>query len=171
MLFREFAEMWLLSKRGTVKDNTYEISYKIVVRKHIIPYFSEKNLAEITPFDVQAFLRTKCGEVSKSLVKKAKQRVKGIFDMAVAMKFCEINPAVQLKYFKGIEQKTLNVYTAEQVGLITDYALQHRFGLDVIILLETGIRRGDANVKHKLKKFQEIHGNSWRKESAVPIAC
>lgn len=146
ILFSDWAVQWLESVHGTVKENTYEATYRNSVYNHLIPAFGEKRLNTIKPIELQIFLNQAMKKYSTDTVKKFKSCLKQIFDEAVYNGYCEKNPCYRLKTppsQKAAATIDDNIYTPQQIQLIKDYALIHRYGLDILLLLETGMRRGE----------------------------
>lgn len=146
ILFSEWAKMWLESIRGTVKENTFEATYRNSVENHLIPEFGNKTVDEIKPIELQTFLNKSAEEYSVDTVKKFKSCLKQMFDDAVYNDYCCKNPTYKLKVYRRattIEAVEDRIYTPQQIELIEAYALKHRFGLDILLLLETGMRRGE----------------------------
>lgn len=56
--FKEAAEEWLNMKKLEVKRTTFE-GYQIIVEKHLIPYFRNMNIADITESEVRAYFAAK----------------------------------------------------------------------------------------------------------------
>lgn len=146
ILFSDWAIQWLESIHGTVKENTYEATYRNSVYNHLIPAFGEKRLNAIKPIEFQVFLNKSIEAYSIDTVKKFKSCLKQMYEEAVFNGYCEKKPCYRLK----TPQKTSNVatvedkiYTPQQIQLIEDYAYSHRYGLDILLLLETGMRRGE----------------------------
>jgi integrase len=121
----------------------FNISYAIIVRKHILPQFGECQLNKIATFELQNFLNAKAKILANETVKKISRRLCGIFSAAMLQGLISSNPAIGLHSVKGAETAEKQVYTAEQTALITDFARTHRFGIEIILLLETGMRRGE----------------------------
>ena len=147
ILFSDWAVQWLESIHGTIKENTYEATYRNSVFNHLIPYFGNRYIDSIKPIELQIFLNQSANRFSVDTVKKFKSCLKQIFDDAVYNGYCEKNPCYKLKtphnqYTDTIEEDN-NIYTPEQMFLIEDFAFKHRFGLDILLLLETGMRRGE----------------------------
>ena len=146
ILFSDWAVQWLESVRGTVKSNTFEATYRNSVYNHLIPAFGEKRLNAIKPIDLQIFLNRSAEKYSIDTVKKFKSCLKQMYEEAVFNGYCEKNPCYKLKTPQKeigpavIEEK---IYTPQQMRLIEEYALNHRYGLDVLLLIETGMRRGE----------------------------
>lgn len=146
ILFSEWAKMWLESVHGTVKENTFEATYRNSVENHLVPEFGNKTMDKIKPIELQVFLNKSAERYSVDTVKKFKSCLKQMFDDAVFNDYCDKNPAYKLKIYKAVKtSQTIEdrIYTPQQIELIETYALKHRFGLDILLLLETGMRRGE----------------------------
>lgn len=146
ILFSDWALQWLESIHGTVKENTYEATYKNSILNHLIPAFGNKRLNAIKPIELQIFINQSAQTYSIDTVKKFKSCLKQIFDEAVYNGYCEKNPCYRLKIPKSstfVDTVESDIYTPEQMQQIEDFAQNHRFGLDILLLIETGMRRGE----------------------------
>lgn len=56
--FAKAAKEWLLKKEFEVRKTTYE-GYKIIVEKHLIPYFRDTDIASIEDIDVMEYFSSK----------------------------------------------------------------------------------------------------------------
>lgn len=69
--FGGWAKKWLETyKKGKVKDNTYDGTYRTPVEYHLIPHFGAAKLDAIKPVDVQAFFNQKSETCSLESMKK-----------------------------------------------------------------------------------------------------
>lgn len=141
--FSEWANNWLETVKGTVKANTYQATYRNTVVNHLIPEFGDRYLDEIKPYELQQFLNRSSEKYCHDTVKKFKSCLVQIFDEAVYNDFCEKNPCYRLKVIKQLTTEEQTIHTPQQIDLIQDFALTHRFGLDIMLLSETGMRRGE----------------------------
>ena len=146
--FNEWAAEWLRMKSGMVKSNTFEATYRNSVENHLVPEFGCMFIDEIKPIELQIFLNLMIGKYSTDTVKKFKSCLNQLFEEAVWNGLCKRNPCDRLKipkknYNLSIEQSDGRIYSIEQMKLIKEYAVQHRFGYEVFVLIETGIRRGE----------------------------
>lgn len=153
--FKDWAKEWLQMKSGMVKANTYEATYRNSVENHLIPVFGEDYIDEILPIKLQEFINSMIIKYSVDTVKKYKSCLYQIFEEAVWNNYCEKNPCTRLKipkkrYDLSLEERDERIYSVEQMELIKHYALSHRFGYEVRLLIDTGIRRG------------ELLGLSWK---------
>lgn len=153
--FGQWAVTWLKSIKGTVKDNTYKLTYANSVDNHLIPYFGKMNLADIKQIDIQTFFNEK-RQLSKETQKKIRMCLSAIFESAIDNELIFRNPCRNIKLL-GKDSAIKNVYSQEQVDLILNYAKNHRYGLEIIMLLTYGLRRGellgirweDVDIKNK----------------------
>lgn len=147
ILFSDWAVQWLESVHGTVKENTYEATYRNSVYNHLIPAFGERCLDTIKPIELQIFLNQSSEKYSTDTVKKFKSCLTQMFDDAVYNGYCTRSPCYKLKVVPKSQYDVAEVedeiYSPQQIKLIKAFALGHRFGLDILLLLETGMRRGE----------------------------
>lgn len=141
--FAPWARRWLeVYKKPHVSANTYALTYKNTVEKHIIPYFGKADLRAIRTSDVQAFYVSKQNELSGSMMDKCRMCLVSIFDAAIEEQLLFRNPAksktVTCSSAKAPAAK--RVYTDAQVAQICAVP-----DVDPIlpVLLQTGLRRGE----------------------------
>ena len=143
IFFENWAELWLNSMRGTIKDSTFYNNYRNVVYNHLTPAFGNRKLNEILPIDVQSLLYEKSLIYSNDMVLKIRNCLSQIYKAAIINQKCTLNPCVGIKLPKGKETKEKPAYTPEQAELIFEYAYSHRYGVEVQLMLETGISRSE----------------------------
>lgn len=147
MTFDTWAHKWLETyKKGTVKEYTYNFTYKSNVEKYLIPFFGKALLTDIRQIDVQRYfneVRTVDGEpLAKSTLDKQKIILKGMFDAAIDNDLCYKNPVKGIKYQQISEAAERRTYSREEAAKVEQYAKSCRqYG--VVIMLETGIRRSE----------------------------
>jgi integrase len=104
-------------------------------------------------------------------MKKFKLCLNSIFDSAIDNDLCYKNPAKKIPLPKSKGTKEKRDYTKEEAGIIIEYAKTHRFGLDVILLLTLGLRRGellglmweDVDFENKIIKINRAVSKSKNK--------
>lgn len=139
--FSQWATKWLLTyKKPNVSENTYLFTYENTVTKHLIPFFSGAKLADIKNVDIQSFFAKKTN-YSESVLSKMRMCLLGIFETAIDNELCYKNPVKNIKIKSTAKKNDKTVYTTKQIEAIENIA----FGQlnEVIILLETGLRRGE----------------------------
>lgn len=140
--FSDWAASWLLSVKGTVKDNTYNLTYVNSVNNHIIPYFGKMDVRDIKQIHIQTFFNEEGKRYSLETLKKIRMCLSGILDSAADNELIYRNPCRKIK-LAGKDDAAKRVYTQDQVNMILDYAKSHRFGLEITMLLTYGLRRGE----------------------------
>lgn len=147
MTFETWAYKWLETcKKGTVKEHTYQFTYKSNVDKYLIPFFGKALLTDIRQIDIQRYfneVRTETGEpLAKSTMDKQKIILKSMFDAAIDNDLCYKNPVKAIKYQQTAAKAERRTYTREEAEKLECYAKAHeQYG--VVIMLETGIRRSE----------------------------
>lgn len=139
--FADWARKWLETyKKPDVDDNTYRLTYQNTVEKHLIPYFGKAALNDIRPIDVKNFYASKKA-MSKSMLSKMRLCLNGMYDAAINNDLCYKNPAKGITFVSDKAKNKKGVYTDEQIKAVEAYAADKL--PEVIILLETGLRRGE----------------------------
>lgn len=141
--FDEFAEQWLKTcKEGRVSDVTYQYTYRNTVVTHLVPFFGRYELANITPNLVNEFYssKTKC---SPSAIHKMQLCLLGIFESAVDNGIINRNPAKNCKPVRGKHPDAKSVYTDDEYRRVIDFITAESGFLDIVLLLECGLRRGE----------------------------
>ena len=140
--FSRWAAQWLaIYKKPKVSANTYRLTYQNTVEKHLVPYFGDALLTDIRPADIERFYGTKSG-VSQSMLDKMSLCLNGIFESALENDLCRKNPARNIHPVSREARRKKQVLTDRQIAALEEYAGQNG-RLDVVLLLETGMRRGE----------------------------
>ncbi len=136
-----WAARWLtVYKKPDVTPLAYITTYEIVVRLHIIPELGDCIMMDLTPVDIKAFYN-KVSHLSKSICSKIKMCLNGIFDTAVENGLCEHNPAHKIKIESTAAPHTKEVYTDAEYEIASAWFLGCM--PEVVLMLETGVRRGE----------------------------
>lgn len=143
LTFKEWSITWLKLVKNSVKGNTFAASYINPVEKHLIPYFGDKQLSDFKQCDIQMYLNIIAEKYSLDTLKKHKSCLTQIFETAIDNDFCLKSPVRNIKLPKTKSRIEKSVYTTEQVELVIKYAYMHRFGSEIIFMLETGVSRGE----------------------------
>lgn len=144
-VFRDYAIRWLETfKKGKVKDNTYRGTYENPVLKHLIPYFGKAQINSIKQSDVQNFFDEKGREYSLETLKKMRSALNLIFVAAIDDDLCYKNPVNEnIKLQSTVSPAEKNAYTQGEYDIVWEFARSHRFGLSIMVLMETGISRSE----------------------------
>lgn len=139
--FADWARKWLETyKKPDVDDNTYRLTYQNTVDKHLIPYFGKAALVDVRPIDVKNFYASK-KSMSKSMLSKMRLCLNGMYDAAINNDLCYKNPAKGITFVSDKAKNKKDVYTDDQIKAVEAYAADKL--PEVIVLLETGLRRGE----------------------------
>lgn len=141
--FDAWANKVLESIKGTIKDSSYNLTYKNSIENHLIPYFGKRHLSDIKQMDIQHYFKIKGKELSAESLKKHKMALNKIFEKAVINDMCTKNPCIDIKITSDIKSEEKRTYTKEQCKLVIEYSKSHRFGLGVNLMLEYGLSRSE----------------------------
>ena len=90
-LFSDYYNEWIDIKAGEGTSVVTIADYKQTASKHLLPYFGDKKLAEITPDDIQLYFNG-IMHLSKSTSVQSRAILSGIFDRAMRNKVIRENP-------------------------------------------------------------------------------
>lgn len=82
--FKESWEKWIDIKEGQWRSPSTIANYRYVAETHLIPFFGDKAIDQITPDDIQSFFNS-IMHLSKSMSNQCKAILSGIFNRAVRM--------------------------------------------------------------------------------------
>ncbi|HEU4905580.1 MAG TPA: site-specific integrase [Solirubrobacterales bacterium] len=146
--FHEFASEWLESRRHEFAVRTAE-DYELALSHHLLPFFKDHWLSEITAQEVDRYKAAKVREredglierpLSNRTINKTLTRLGQILDAAVRYELIEHNPVkTKVEKLKEAEPKRARL-TGEQVQLLLRVAGRHR------ALLATAIMAGGLRV-------------------------
>jgi integrase len=137
----EWAREWLDKyKKDKVAYGTYR-NYSMYVDNHIAPALGDMKLPEVQPVHIEEFLKGRA-DLSLSAQKHIHAALSGIFRAAAENGLIPASPVKPLKAARRQEQQ-IDVYSTEEVGAIVEAAKQHEHGALVLLLLYTGMRRGE----------------------------
>lgn len=141
--FDTWARKVLENIKGTVKDSSYNLTYKNSIENHLIPYFGKHKVNQIKQFDIQTYFNKKSKELSVGSLKKHKMALNKIFEYAVVNDLCAKNPVTLIKITSDIKETEKHTYTKEQCDKVLEYSYEHRYGLGVYLMLEYGLSRSE----------------------------
>jgi integrase len=93
-LRHQFASEWLLARRSEWRRST-ELDYRWQLEVHLLPFFSEHLLSEITIEEVDRYKSAKvaAGQLSATSINKTLTRLAQVLEVAVEYGHIEKNPA------------------------------------------------------------------------------
>ena len=141
--FDTWARKVLESLKGTIKDSSYNLTYRNSVENHLIPYFKKAHIQDIKQIDIQLYFNKKANDCAIETLKKHRMALSRIFESALQNGLIHINPCTGIKLSSTKEPEEKQTYTEEQCEMVLAYATTHRYGLDVILLLSYGVTRSE----------------------------
>lgn len=142
MTFREFVEtQWQPNLFPTFKHSTRR-GYTYLLRKHLLPYFGEFKLTEVTRQMVQTFVAQIGQRLSPKSVALAKNCFSKVFSTAIEWGYVEQNPAIGVRLPARISRREPIALTPGQIQqLIAE--LREPCRSMILIAVLTGMRRGE----------------------------
>ncbi len=152
MRFIQWSEQWLdIYQKPVIKYHTYMI-YKDLLDRHIIPYFKDEDIEQISKQKIQLFLHQKSIDgnllthraLSASTINLLRSILNNMLQTAYDLELITTNPCSKIKrYIK--KEKEIQVFTLQQQRKLEEYCKKskdHRlFG--ILIALYTGLRIGE----------------------------
>ena len=136
-----WAARWLnVYKKPDVTPTAYTTTYEITVRRHILPALGSCVMMDLTPMDIKAFYNS-VSHLSKSVCSKIKMCLNGILETAVENGLCEHNPAHKVKIESTATPRVKEVFSNAEIEIASAWFLQTM--PEVVLALETGVRRGE----------------------------
>ncbi|CDX01512.1 Integrase protein [Desulfitobacterium hafniense] len=138
---REWSERWQRSYKTTVSDaqkNHYDAKLKL----DILPFIGDKRIKDITKADLQALLNGYAGG-KKGTVEKIKHTLCLLFGDAVYEGIIERDPSARLD-LPLVEVDARRPLTPIERDTLIKVAKGHKHGLYALLILYTGLRRGEC---------------------------
>lgn len=146
--FEEFSTRWLCCASLKVKESTYA-RYVFLLSRHLLPYFRDYKLADITRYEIDEFTTFKLssgridggGGLSSKTVRDMLSILKAIIEYSKS--FITINNVI-ITYPKNTA-KTMNVLTIQEQTFLESVLINEKsnMSLGILICLYTGIRIGE----------------------------
>lgn len=138
--FGAWLETWLESKRSEISDKRYK-SYEASVKR--LDSLQDQQLVDIRMVDIQKVINDnyRCGLAYQTLV-QIRSVCKQTFDLAIANRVCDFNPADSVKIPKAAPKETKRALTDEEQQWINAPS-ECRGHLAAMIMMYAGLRRGE----------------------------
>jgi integrase len=142
LTFREFVEsQWKPNMLPTFKLSTRR-GYFYQLRKYLIPFFGDHNLAEINRQMIQGFVAQMGKQLAPKTVCLAKNLLSKLFSTAIEWGYLEQNPASRVRLPALIVQRERIALPPEQVRRLME-GLPEPCKSMVLVAVLTGFRRGE----------------------------
>lgn len=144
MTLAEWFPLWLsYYKAGTVKQTS--LHQLELLERRIPPELKAMEMNAILPMHLQGFFNGFAKTASKSYMDKMRVLMRSLFTEAIENGLCDKDPTKRLRLPRVI-QAPREAYTLDEVKTILNFAMgyhRERIAAAVIVLLLTGIRRGE----------------------------
>lgn len=118
-IFSDYYNEWLDLKKEQGLSAVTIADYDGIAQKHLIPYFGEMKMSEITPDDIQRYFN-KIMSLSKSVSVQSRAILSGIFDRAARNKVVSDNPMwYKYKSSKKVGEKVV-LQDEDLISIIKD---------------------------------------------------
>lgn len=144
MLLCSFVEVYYKDKEGELKERTMK-NKKYMISTHILPYFGERKMNEITPADLISWQNEIRGRnYSQSYLRMLQNQVTAIFEHASKIYGLRNNPCKKVKKMGKSDNRSLTFWTAEEYEeFISTFEEGSRARTMFDILFWTGCREGE----------------------------
>ena len=177
MNFAAFVELYINDIKPRLKENTW-LTKKHIIETKILPYFSKKNVSEITTKDViawqnelLAFRDEKKKPYSQTYLKTVHNQLSAIFNHAVRHYDLRSNPAAKAGNMGTEERKEMKFWTKDEYKKFADEMMDKPVSYYAFEMLYwCGIREGellaltagdfdfDKGTVTINKSYQRLHG-------------
>ena len=150
-----YLQNWLVTyKKDTIKRSSYDAVERII-RNHIAPNLGHIHMSELKDDDIQGlFVKMKNAGYSYSTIKKAHDCLSDALRHATIKGDIIKNPMMSVKMLSrdAFEKKVIRFFSKEECTLITEEATRlystgapvYVYGDAYILMLNTGLRMGEA---------------------------
>ena len=142
--FKDYLEQWFEDvQKPTLRPSSIE-RYQFCIYKHILPALGHVQLQKLTAQQIQSFYNSKrkAGMAPESVITLHKVIHKAL-DNAVRWRLVSHNVSDNITLPHGSERKA-QALTIEQVHDLLNVAKGHELEAMIILLLDTGMRHGEA---------------------------
>ena len=129
-------------KRADLRPRTWE-SYEIIVRNHLVPAIGALPLQSLRPEHLQKLYNEKTAQgYSPQTVHHINKVIHGALEQAIKNRLIQHNPAKAVT-LPRLKRDEIQVMTREQQTRFIEALADHPLGVAFLVLLGTGIRRGE----------------------------
>lgn len=143
----KYLKEWLYDyKKDTIRENTFKI-HKNNIENHIEPYFKQIKLTDLQPMMYQKFLNQLTNsKKSKRTVEIIHGTIYAALDRAVILGHIKHNPCKGVAIKGETKKREIEYIPSDQIQqfLATSYQYGYIYWLFFKMLIETGMRKGEA---------------------------
>lgn len=153
MQMAKFVDIYFSDKKNELKANSIR-NKQHMINKHIIPYFGNKKLNEITPADIIQWQKIiQENKFSKTYERMIQNQINGLFNHAQRIYNLKENPCKKVKRMGKSDADKLDFWIKEEYDrFISGVDRKSEDYLMFEILFWTGIREGDDDDKIRLNQ-------------------
>jgi excisionase family DNA binding protein len=140
MRFSRLAEIYLEDYGKANKKSWICDSYAL--KAHLVPYFGESRLEEITPLMIEQYRTERLRSVRKSSSNRETALLKVMFNLAIDWGFASENPVLKIKQYSEKGNIKERVLSEEEETRLLAAAAPHLRPI-ILVLLNTGARRNE----------------------------
>jgi integrase len=143
-LFNQFAKIWFYGDETQgIKPATFR-QRQIILDKHVIPYFGEKHLDEITENDIEGFYVKKRQEgYSEKMIMEIQTLLKNLLRSAVKNGYLDKDPMKGMKEMIKESSSKFIPWSHDEITRLLQVANLAGEGMMYEFELETGLRLGE----------------------------
>ncbi|QDP39368.1 site-specific integrase [Radiobacillus deserti] len=143
MKMEELSQKWLKKKKRDVQETTFT-GYKILVDKHIEPYFHQKQIDKVKTYHIEEFYDHlyEEAELSGTTVQKIHTVIKSCFDYAMKMEWIAKNPVDSVDRPKR-EPSVVEVWDSNEVRFFLDNTNDDPLFIAYQLAVAEGMRQGE----------------------------
>jgi excisionase family DNA binding protein len=139
--FNVLADIYL-EDYAKVKKRSWRTD-KAYIEKSMKPAFKDKLITEITPLDIEKFIKRRLDEkVSKTTVNRGLQILKRMFNLAIDWGYIFENPSRKVKLFSEKDNLKERILSHEEEARLLETSPEHLRPI-IIVALNSGMRRGE----------------------------
>lgn len=157
MTFESLVERYYADMKNHIRASTLETK-KSAIDTHILPYFKNKSVSEITNADVRQWQNTMLQKKQKNgdpykptYLRTLNSQLSAIFNFAVQYFKLPLNPCSQVKAMGKKQADEMNFWTLDEFNKALQYANGPAYRLAFLTLYWTGIREGELLAMTKKK--------------------
>lgn len=153
MMLASFVQVYFEDKKNELKPNSVR-NKKHMIEKHILPYFGERKMNEITPAEIiQWQNRIQEIDLSKTYERMLQNQINALFNHAQRIYNLKDNPCKKVKRMGKSDADKLEFWTKEEYDRFIDCVEPGSEDYIIFeILFWTGIREGDDDDKIRLNQ-------------------
>ena len=133
-----YSEAWLKSRKGYIRESTYQ-NYDYAI-KRFQRYFDDVPLSELSPQDISGTFRTMAYSCSYNSIYNVRQIMRAVFSSAHDEGLIDKNPFDKIRIPQTASLKIVEAYTLSEQKKIIKAAEDDELGDCYIFLILTGLR-------------------------------